>query len=71
MTERGALLFLAGFATAVAALATSAELHERSVRKAQHKELADLDKHASRFRAVAKSSRADRIYPSFGESEYR
>ena len=71
MTERGVLLFLAGFATAVAALATTAELHERSVRKAQAKELAELDKVAGGYRSVPKVQRADRIYPSFGESEYR
>jgi hypothetical protein len=55
----------------VAALATTAELHERSVRKAQAKELAELDKVAGGYRSVPKVQRADRTYPNFGESEYR
>lgn len=68
--------FAAGFVAGIAALGalfTSAELHDRAVRRQQAAELAKLDQVAQQYRSVPKigTARADRTYPNYGESEFR
>lgn len=57
---RLAIAAAAGFATAVGALAVSAELHERA-----------MQKRSGRHLVLVPQARADRIYPNYGESEFR